>query len=133
MTSVMRSTLRFAIPVAIGVVLWFLPTPEEVDPKGVHLLAIFIATIIGIILKPLPMGAVAAIGICATAATGTLTINQALTGFGNRVIWLIVLAFFISRGFISATASSPPTWCLHRPSPATRLARAASSSLSCGQ
>ena len=65
-----------------------------------HLLAIFVATIVGIILKPLPMGAVAVVGICATALTGTLSINEALSGFGNRVIWLIVLAFFISRGFI---------------------------------
>lgn len=65
-----------------------------------HLLAIFVATILGIVLKPLPMGAVALIGISVTAVTGTLTINEALTGFSNRVIWLIVLAFFISRGFI---------------------------------
>ena len=65
-----------------------------------HLLAIFVATIVGIILKPLPMGAVAMVGIAATAITKTLTITQALSGFGNRVIWLIVLAFFISRGFI---------------------------------
>jgi DASS family divalent anion:Na+ symporter len=65
-----------------------------------HLLAIFLATIAGIILKPLPMGAVALVGITATALTNTLTISQALSGFGNRVIWLIVLAFFISRGFI---------------------------------
>ena len=65
-----------------------------------HLLAVFVATIVGIILKPLPMGAVAVVGICATAITGTLTITEALSGFGNRVIWLIVLAFFISRGFI---------------------------------
>lgn len=46
------------------------------------------------------MGAVAVIGIGVTAASGTLTIGEALTGFSNRVIWLIVLAFFISRGFI---------------------------------
>jgi DASS family divalent anion:Na+ symporter len=65
-----------------------------------HLLAVFIGTILGIILKPLPMGAVAMVGICATALTRTLTITEALSGFGNRVIWLIVLAFFISRGFI---------------------------------
>jgi DASS family divalent anion:Na+ symporter len=65
-----------------------------------HLLAIFVGTIVGIILKPLPMGAVAMVGIAATAMTQTLTITEALSGFGNRVIWLIVLAFFISRGFI---------------------------------
>jgi DASS family divalent anion:Na+ symporter len=91
---------RFIIPVLVAIGLWFVPPPEGVDAAGMHLLAIFVATIVGIILKPLPMGAVAMIGICASAVTKTLTINEALTGFGNRVIWLIVLAFFISRGFI---------------------------------
>ncbi len=40
------------------------------------------------------------LGITVTALTGTLTIGQSLSGFGNSVIWLIVIAFFISRGFI---------------------------------
>ncbi len=92
--------LPFAIPVAIAVALWFVPAPEGVEPAAMHLLAIFVATIAGLILKPLPMGAVAFLGICATAATGTLGITESLSGFANRVIWLIVLAFFISRGFI---------------------------------
>ena len=90
----------YVIPLVLGAVIWFLPAPSGVEPAGMHLLAIFIATIVGIILKPLPMGAVAMVGIAATTMTNTLTINQALSGFGNRVIWLIVLAFFISRGFI---------------------------------
>lgn len=68
--------------------------------KGLHLLSIFIATIAGIILKPLPMGAVAILGITVTAMSRTLPITDALSGFSNEVIWLIVLAFFISRGFI---------------------------------
>ncbi len=70
------------------------------DIKAWHLLAIFVATIVGIIAKPLPMGAVAVLGLTATALTGTLTIKETLSGFGNSVIWLIVIAFFISRGFI---------------------------------
>ena len=68
--------------------------------RGLHLLAIFIATIVGIILKPMPMGAMAALGIAMTALSGTLPIADALSGFSDVVIWLIVLAFFISRGFI---------------------------------
>ncbi len=92
--------IGWGVPLAIGLVVWFLSPPSGVEPAGMHLLAIFLATIVGIILKPLPMGAVAMIGIAATAITGTLTITQSLSGFGNRVIWLIVLAFFISRGFI---------------------------------
>ncbi|UCC83609.1 MAG: anion permease, partial [Gemmatimonadota bacterium] len=95
-----RALTRAAIPFAVGAVVYFIPPPEGVDVRGMHLLGIFIATIVGLMLKPLPMGAVAMIGICATAATQTLTIGEALTGFSNRVIWLIVLAFFISRGFI---------------------------------
>lgn len=68
--------------------------------KGLHLFAIFVTTIVGIIVKALPMGAVAMVGIAATALTGTLSIADSMSGFSDVVIWLIVLAFFISRGFI---------------------------------
>jgi len=68
--------------------------------KGLHLFAIFVTTIVGIIVKALPMGAVAMIGIAVTALTGTLGIADSMSGFSDVVIWLIVLAFFISRGFI---------------------------------
>ena len=46
------------------------------------------------------MGAVAISGITMTALTGTLGISDALSGFGNTVIWLVGAAFFISRAVI---------------------------------
>lgn len=92
--------------VALAILIWFVPSPVGVEPRAWHLLAIFIATIVGIILKPFPMGAIAMIGIAATAVTGTLKIDQALSGFGNGTIWLIVVAFFISRGFIKTGLGS---------------------------
>jgi divalent anion:Na+ symporter, DASS family len=92
--------LRWLVPIVIGVVIWFIPPPEGVEIAAWHLLAIFVATIAGIIAKPLPMGAVAIIGIMVTAATQTLSAADALSGFGNTTIWLIVIAFFVSRGFI---------------------------------
>jgi DASS family divalent anion:Na+ symporter len=64
-----------------------------------HLLALLTTTILGIILKPLPMGAVAFLGLTATVLTGTLKTDEALSGFGDPTIWLIVGAFFIARGF----------------------------------
>ncbi len=97
---ILHAAVPYAIPLAAALALWRVPPPDGVEPAAMHLLAIFVATILGLILKPLPMGAVAFIGISATAATGTLSITESLSGFGNRVIWLIVLAFFISRGFI---------------------------------
>jgi divalent anion:Na+ symporter, DASS family len=87
-------------PLVLVLALWFLPPPGGVDPAAMHLLAIFVGTIAGIVLQPLPMGAVAMVGMAVTAVTGTLEVGEALSGFGNRVIWLIVVAFFISRGFV---------------------------------
>ena len=80
--------------------IWCVPAPEGVRAEAWHLLAIFVATIVGIVLEPLPMGAIAVLGIAATTLTGTLTIGDALSGFGNRVIWLVLMAFFIARGFV---------------------------------
>lgn len=92
--------LPLAITVLIGAAIWFTPPPQGVDPKAWQLLAIFVATIVGIIIKPLPMGAVAIIGIGVTALTGTLSIGESLSGFANNVVWLIAVAFFVSRAFI---------------------------------
>jgi divalent anion:Na+ symporter, DASS family len=91
--------IPLVITFAVAVVIWMIPPPDGVDQRAWHLLAIFVATIVGIIAKPLPMGAVAILGIAACATTETLSITEALSGFGNRVIWLVVAAFFISRGF----------------------------------
>lgn len=97
----------FAITLVVGLIIWFIPVPEGVKPNAWHLLAIFVATIVGIILKAAPMGTMAMLGITLCAATQVLApgkpidaIKNALSGFGNSTIWLIGLAFFIARGFI---------------------------------
>lgn len=86
--------------VVVSVIIWFIPPPEGVKQEAWHLLAIFVGTVLGFIVKPLPMGAVAIIGIMMTSLTGTLSIANALSGFSNNVIWLIGAAFFISRAVI---------------------------------
>jgi DASS family divalent anion:Na+ symporter len=86
--------------VAVGAAVWLAPRPEAVTAEAWHLLAVFIATIVGIVLEPLPMGAVAVCAIAAVTVTRTLTLAEALSGFSHPVIWLVVMAFFISRGFI---------------------------------
>ncbi len=96
----MQKFWSWTVPILIGIIIWIIPPPSGIESDAWHLLAIFVATIVGIILKPLPMGAVAMLGITFTVTLGIVTINQGLSAFGNRVIWLIVIAFFISRGFI---------------------------------
>lgn len=87
-------------PVSLGAVLWFLPVPRGLDMAAWHLFAIFVATILAIIIKPFPMGAVALLSLGTVVATKTLTLDQALSSFSSSVVWLVVFAFFISRGFM---------------------------------
>lgn len=95
-----KQLLIFLLVILVGLAIWFSPKPEEVSYQGWHLLAIFIATIVGIVLKPLPIGAIAIISMSVATVTRTLSLEQALAGFHSPVAWLVVFAFFISRGFI---------------------------------
>lgn len=83
-----------------GIIIWFIPTPAGVSKPAWQLLAIFLATIVGIITQPLPLGAVAIMGLGATVLTKTLTFSAAFSAFGDPIPWLIALAFFFARGFI---------------------------------
>ncbi|KQB43028.1 anion permease [Flavobacterium aquidurense] len=95
------------ITLAIGIAIWFIPAPDGVVIEAWHLFAIFVATILGIILKAAPMGTMCMIAIAMTAFSQVLapgeagkSITLALRGFGDKVIWLIGISFFIARGFI---------------------------------
>lgn len=99
--------IRVLITLGVGLVIWFIPAPEGVVPEAWHLFAIFVSTILGIILKAAPMGTMCMIAIAVTAFTQVLapgeagkSITLALRGFGDKVIWLIGISFFIARGFI---------------------------------
>ena len=93
---------RLALTFGLGLLIWFFPRPAAVDPRAWHLLAIFVATVVGFVLKPLPMGALAVVAIAAAIVTRTLTTAEALSGFGNSTVWLVVAAFFIAAGFIKS-------------------------------
>ncbi|MGD0624096.1 MAG: anion permease [Thermodesulfobacteriota bacterium] len=91
---------RGLIVIIIGVIIWYSPMPTGVKQDAWHLLAIFVATIFGLILAPLPMGAVVIIGVLMTTLTRILKIGEALSGFANSLVWLIAAAFLFARGFI---------------------------------
>lgn len=98
---------NIAITFAVALIIWFIPAPKGVAENAWHLFAIFAATILGIILKAAPMGTMCMMAIGFTALTQVVapgdagkSITKALSGFGDKVIWLIGISFFIARGFI---------------------------------
>jgi DASS family divalent anion:Na+ symporter len=93
---------NLAIPVAIGAVIWFIPAPEGLNIKAWQMFAIFVATIAGIIFAPLPMSAVAIIGATVAALLGVIPFSAVVDSTGTDLVWLVILAFFISRGVIKS-------------------------------
>ncbi|KVH93407.1 Sodium/sulfate symporter [Cynara cardunculus var. scolymus] len=90
-----------ALSLAIGIVVrFFIPKPVEVTEQAWQLLSIFLSTIAGLVLSPLPVGAWAFLGLTTTVLTKTLTFETAFSAFTNEVIWLIVISFFFARGFV---------------------------------
>ncbi|CAM8958295.1 unnamed protein product [Rhodiola kirilowii] len=74
----------FVLSVGIGLLLRFaVPKPVELTVQAWQLLAIFLSTIAGLVLSPLPVGAWAFLALTVTV-----------------VIWLIVISFFFARGFV---------------------------------
>lgn len=91
---------RFFVPFLVGICIWLIPVPLGMSPKAWSLFSIFTATILALICRPLPLGAICLISIAIAIMMQDLSLSQALSGFGNPVIWLILLVFFIARAFV---------------------------------
>ncbi len=98
--SVRSRVLRWSIVLLAGLVVLLIPVPAGITKQSWHLLAIFVATIVGSIVQPVPGGAIVLIGVAALALTGTLTIDEALGGYADPIVWLVLAAFLMSRGMI---------------------------------
>jgi len=92
--------LRWGIVLFVAAGILLIPVPSGITPQSWRLLAIFAATITGSIVRPIPGAAVVLLGITALPIFQVLTINESLAGYADPVVWLVLAAFFISRGMI---------------------------------
>ena len=108
--------LQIAVIVS-GLILWFFPVPsglenyitahpasglEYTSQTSWHLFAIFITAIFAVILNSMSIFTAAILGVSAAILTGTLTAEQAFSGFAEDWILLIIVAFLIARGVIKS-------------------------------
>ena len=96
----MNRYLKFLICLFVGAFLWFFPVSSEIPKPAQEVFAIFVAVIASFLLRPLPMGALVLLGLISLLVTKTLTMDQALSGFGDSVVWLVVAAFLISGAVV---------------------------------
>lgn len=95
---------KWLLPVAIGIVLWLLTPfkPTDISVPAWHLFAIFIATIIACITKPLPMMATTLIAVIIATLTGIFNMKEVAAGFGNSTAWMVAMCMFLATGFIKS-------------------------------
>ncbi|POB17199.1 anion permease [Vibrio vulnificus] len=96
-----NTNLKLLSLFVLGGVLWFLPVPDGLTEQAWQMMVIFVTTVLSLILAPLPLGAMALLGLTAATLLVVLPIKTALNGFAHPTIWMIAAAFFISRGFIT--------------------------------
>ena len=107
--SLTESWVRLAVCIAVGAVMWFWPQPSSfmmAEPEADFSLAwqlasVFIAVIVSFILRPFPMGVTVILGFIVLILTQTVTIKQALAGYGDSTVWLVVAAFFLAGGVVN--------------------------------
>jgi len=90
--------IKLFVCVFVALLLWIVTGANEAPPQGWHVFSIFIAVIMSFILRPFPMGTMVIFGLIALTATQTITIKEALSGYGDSTVWLVVAAFLIAGG-----------------------------------
>ena len=113
----MNITWKHFAPVVVGIVIALMPAPEGLPQHAWYYFAIFAAVIVGLMLEPLPGGAIGLIGVTLVARLSeyvffspeqlakpgfnplNASLTWALSGFSNSTVWLIFGAFMFALGY----------------------------------
>lgn len=92
---------RWTAVLAPGLLIYWAPLIGLL-PGQRHILAFFVATIIALVMQPVPMGVAVLFGMTGLVLTGTLNAPTVLSGFSDPTVWLIFTAFLFSHA-VTAT------------------------------
>jgi DASS family divalent anion:Na+ symporter len=96
---------RLAVLVVIyAAIAYLVPPPAGVTDQGWRLCAIFIAVIFGQMLQPISGAAVVILGLAAMVANGT-PMRDALGGYAEPSVWLVLVAMVMARVLIDTGAA----------------------------
>ena len=88
--------------ISLGIIIWFLPHPNEIDHTAWHLFAVFITTIFGVITGAFNILVASILGMVIAVITNTIDASTAFSGFSNDIVLLIVLAFMIAKAIVKS-------------------------------
>ncbi|NNF36617.1 MAG: DASS family sodium-coupled anion symporter [Saprospiraceae bacterium] len=85
----------------LGITLWVLAGTNEVPINAWRIFAVFIAVITSFILRPFPIGMMVLTGLVILIASGTITLEESLSGFADATVWLVIAAFLLAGAMIN--------------------------------
>lgn len=93
------------IPLAAWGLLLLLPVPSGLAPTAWYYFALFAGVIVALITEPVPGSITGLLGVSIAAVAQLISskpgdsVNWALSGFSNSVIWLIFVAYIFGLGY----------------------------------
>src|SRR5262245_51687308 len=78
-------------------IVLFLPKPEAVSPEGWRRTALFLTTIVGLMIQPMPGAALVIVSLTLFVLVGGLSASRILTGFASPTVWLVLVTMLMSR------------------------------------
>ena len=97
-----QTAIRLGVLIALYLLITLaLPRPAQMNPAGWRLTGLFAATVAGLILQPLPGGAIVLLAITLAPLLTELKLQDALAGYADATVWLVMAAFFISRALLN--------------------------------
>jgi L-tartrate/succinate antiporter len=100
-----RVQWRWAVPVAVALVIVALPVPPGLTANAMRYFALFAAVVAALVVEPLPPAAVGFIGMAIAASARLVaddtdgSLKWAISGFANSTVWLVFAAFMFALGY----------------------------------
>lgn len=91
--------VKAGLTLAVGIIILCLPVPDGLSVEAWRFLALYLATIAGIMLKPFSEPVVLLVAI-SISSIFMKNIGTVLSGYANTTTWLVFSAFMLSQAFI---------------------------------
>ena len=96
-----RRLVRFSLLIALYLlIVYLIPKPDAVKPEGWRLFGLFVASIAGLVLEPIPGGAIVLLRRHNCTDSRWFDPCTVALRIWDPVVWLVMAAFFISRALM---------------------------------
>lgn len=87
------------------ILCWFIPVPGMLTSQAWHLSLVFFLALVLMMTRIIPITNAALICMFILVVTKTISLSALLEGYSYSIVWLIFIAFYITRGVINTQLS----------------------------